>query len=245
MLSVIAWGVFAAHKGIPVSKSHALIAGISGAAIAGGGFAALMWSGWQLVFIGMAGSLALGFGGAYVIGKIIILLAGNASPVKAKKLFDGLQIMSAGFMAFNHGLNDGQKFIGVFVLVLMLGGILDTFQIPLWVILLCAATMGLGTSLGGWKIIRTVGKKMVHIKSWQGFAAETAASTTIFGASMFGIPLSTTHTITSAIAGASSSRRVGDVRWGVLGGIVQAWFITFPVCGALAWGAASIANAFL
>lgn len=245
MISVILWGIFAAYRGIPVSKSHALIAGISGAAIAGGGFGALMWSGWKLVFIGMLGSIAFGFLGAYVIGKIIIFCAERASPTRAKRLFDGLQLLSASFMAFNHGLNDGQKFIGVFVLVLMLGGVLEAFEIPLWVILLCAVTMGLGTSLGGWKIIRTVGKKMVHIKSWQGFAAETAASTTIFIASAFGVPLSTTHTITSSIAGASSSRRIQDVRWGVLGHIIQAWVFTFPICGALAWGAATLANLFI
>ncbi len=122
----------------------------------------------------------------------------------------------------------------------MLGGVFPTFQIPWWVIVLCALTMGLGTSLGGWRIIRTIGMKMVRIASWQGFAAEAAASGTIIAASVFGIPLSTTHTITTAISGAASSRRIRDVRWEVFMRIVVAWVITFPFCGLIAFFAASL-----
>lgn len=243
MVSIIAWGMFAAHKGLPVSKSHALIAGLAGAAIAGGGFSALLFDGWRLILIGLVGSVFFGFFGAFVLGKIIVATAGNTSPTRSKRTFDVLQIVSASFMAFNHGLNDGQKFIGVFTLVLVIGGVIPSFAIPLWVILLCAGTMGVGTSLGGWRIIRTVGKKMAHIKSWQGFAAETAASSTIFAASHLGIPLSTTHTITTAIAGASSSRRFSEVKWGVFSKVFQAWVFTFPICGALAFTAASLVQA--
>src|SRR5690606_25269548 len=119
--------------------------------------------------------------------------------------FDRAQMMSASFMAFNHGLNDGQKFMGAFTLTLLAGGAIDEFHIQWWVILVCAATMGLGTSFGGWRIIQTVGSKMTRLTTWQGFAATLAASTTIYGASSYGIPLSTTHTITSAVVGASAS----------------------------------------
>jgi PiT family inorganic phosphate transporter len=242
MLSIIVWGGIAARFGIPVSKSHALLAGLAGAGLAGGGWAALQWEGWTKVGIGLVASLGLGFVGAFVIGRLVILIAGRARPVRAKRTFDNLQIVSAAFMAFNHGLNDGQKFMGVFALTMLAGGAIDAFEIPLWVIVLCALTMGVGTSFGGWRIIETVGSKMARITSWQGFAAQTSAAFTIFGASHFGIPLSTTHTITTAIVGASASRRSYDVRWGVLRRIVLAWCITFPFCAALAFVAALVAN---
>lgn len=242
MVSIIVWGTFAAQVGLPISKSHALLAGLAGAGLAGGGFQALQWSGWTKVFLGMFCAIPFGFFASIMLGKLVILLAGNAKPIRAKKLFDRLQIVSAGFMAFNHGLNDGQKFMGVFALTLFLGGATQKFEIPFWVILICAMTMGLGTAAGGWKIIETIGAKMTRLVSWQGFVAEASASTTIFVASMFGIPLSTTHTITSCIVGVGASRRFGDVRWGVLKKIGMAWIVTFPVCGFVAYVAALIAN---
>jgi PiT family inorganic phosphate transporter len=167
---------------------------------------------------------------------------GHAHPGPARRAFDRLSIVSACFMAFNHGLNDGQKFMGVFTTTLLTGGAISKFEIPYWVIILCAMTMGIGTTFGGWRIIQMVGSKMTKLQSWQGFAAQTAASFTIFGASQYGIPLSTTHTITSAIVGAASSRRASDVRWGVLKRIVQAWCVTFPFCAFIAFLAATIAN---
>lgn len=243
MIAIIVWGTFAAKVGIPVSKSHALLAGLAGAAYAGGGFAALQSVGWTKVGIGIVSSLCLGFLLAMLVAKIIMKLAANAPPARAKRTFDTLQMISAGFMAFNHGLNDGQKFMGVFALTLFAGGATTEFVIPWWVIVVCALTMGIGTSAGGWRIIETVGVKMARLTSWQGFAATAAASCTIFGASLYGIPLSTTHTITSAIVGVGSARRLSDVRWRVLAKIVMAWFITFPVCATLAYFAALFANA--
>jgi PiT family inorganic phosphate transporter len=232
----------AARFGIPVSKSHALLAGLAGAALAGGGWSALQWTGWQKVGIGLLCSLGLGFGGALLIGRLVILLAGNSRPARAKRRFDVLQVLSAAFMAFNHGLNDGQKFMGVFALTMLAGGATQVFEIPFWVVLVCALTMGIGTSFGGWRIIETVGSKMARITSWQGFAAQTSAAFTIFGASHFGIPLSTTHTIATAIVGASASRRTYDVRWGVLRRIILAWCVTFPFCALIAFLAALVAN---
>ncbi|HEX2336472.1 MAG TPA: inorganic phosphate transporter [Hyphomicrobiaceae bacterium] len=245
MLSIIFWGGLAARLGIPVSKSHALLAGLAGAGLAGGGWTALQWTGWQKVGIGLMCSLVLGFAGAWLIGRAIIVSAGNARPVPARRLFDRLQLLSAAFMAFNHGLNDGQKFMGVFALTMLAGGATDVFDIPLWVMLVCALTMGVGTSFGGWRIIQTVGMKMARITSWQGFAAQTSAAFTIFGASHFGIPLSTTHTITTAIVGSSAAARTYDVRWGVLRRIVLAWCVTFPFCAFIAFAAALVANRVL
>ena len=241
MIAIIAWGGFAAKVGLPISKSHSLLAGLAGAGFAGGGLAALQWSGWTKVFIGMLCAVPFGFFAALLLARIIVSAAGQVPPGRAKRLFDRLQVLSAGFMAFNHGLNDGQKFIGVFALTLFLGGATSEFIIPTWVILVCAITMGVGTSFGGWRIIETVGSKMTRIVSWQGFAAEASASSTIFVASLFGIPLSTTHTITSCIIGAGASRRIGDVRWGVLKRIVLAWVVTFPVCALIAFLAAEVA----
>jgi PiT family inorganic phosphate transporter len=242
MLSIIAWGSLAAKLGIPVSKSHALLAGLAGAGLAGGGWDALLWTGWQKVGIGLVCSLGLGFLGALIIGKLVIRFAGSTRPAPAKRTFNRLQLLSAAFMAYNHGLNDGQKFMGVFALTMLAGGASDVFHIPLWVILVCALTMGIGTSFGGWRIIETVGMKMARITSWQGFAAQTSASFTIFGASHFGIPLSTTHTITTGIVGASAAKRTYDIRWGVMRRIVAAWALTFPCCALLAFVAALAAN---
>lgn len=243
MLSIIAWGTFAARVGMPVSKSHALLAGLAGAGFAGGGWGALQWAGWQKVFTGMAMSIGLGMLAALLLGWLIIRLSGATKPGRSKPLYDRLSIVSACFMAFNHGLNDGQKFMGVFAMTLFAGGAIEKFEISNWVIVICALTMGIGTSAGGWRIIKTVGARMTKLQSWQGFAAQTAAGLTIFGASAYGIPLSTTHTITSGIVGAAASRRLSEVRWGVLKRIVLAWIVTFPVCAAVAYFAALFANA--
>jgi PiT family inorganic phosphate transporter len=245
MLSIIVWGTIAAHFGIPVSKSHALLAGLAGAGLAGGGWAALQWEGWQKVGAGLLASLGLGYSGALVLGRLIILLTGGTRPTQARLAFNRLQLASAAFMAFNHGLNDGQKFMGVFALTMLAGGAAAVFEIPFWIMFVCALTMGVGTSFGGWRIIQTVGMKMARITSWQGFAAQTSAAFTIFGASHFGVPLSTTHTITSAIVGASASVRNYDVRWGVLRRIMLAWCITFPFCALLAYLTAVLANRWL
>jgi PiT family inorganic phosphate transporter len=244
MLSIIAWGAFAARAGLPVSKSHALLAGLAGAAFAKGGLAALQWAGWQKVIIGLLLSILLGSIAAYVIGVIIVRTVGGASPIRMKRHFDHLSIVAACFLAFNHGLNDGQKFMGVFATTLLTAGVLTTFSIPYWVILICALTMALGTSAGGWRIIKTLGLRMTRLRSWQGFAAQAAAGGTIFGASEFGIPLSTTHTIASAIVGAAASNRASDIRWFVLKRIVVGWLVTFPVCFFAAFAAASLVLIF-
>ena len=242
MLSIVAWGTFAARAGLPISKSHALLAGLAGAAFAGGGWDALEWHGWSKVIVGLALSLLLGGFVSVLMGTIIIRLTRNAKPLPTKRGFERASIVAACFLSFNHGLNDGQKFMGVFATTLLAGGAIPKFTIPFWAILVCALTMAAGTSAGGWRIIRTIGWRMTRLQVWQGFAAQLAAGLTIFGASQYGVPLSTTHTITSAIAGAAASRRFSDIRWIVLRRIVIGWVITFPVCFAAAYLAARVAR---
>jgi len=235
MVGIILWSSLAAHWGIPTSESHALVAGLTGAGLATAGPAVLVWDGWKKVLLGLLFSSVLGFiGGRIMIGMVNRVFR-DASPGKVRRLLQGLQIFSSGFVAFSHGSNDGQKFMGAFALALFLGGVQTEFTIPSWVIYLCAAMMALGTVTGGWRIIRTLGMRLTKLKTHQGFAAEMAAATTIEAASRLGIPLSTTHTITVAIMGVGAARRLSAVRWGVTARIVAAWILTFPICGLISW----------
>jgi len=235
MVGIIVWSTLAWYYGLPTSETHALVAGLTGAGLATAGPSALLWEGWSKVLIGLVFSTFLGFfGGLFIMGTLYRLLA-DSRPGAVRRGFGRLQILSAAFMAFSHGSNDGQKFIGAFSLALLLGGILPEFQIPLWVILLCALTMGVGTAVGGWRIVRTMGLRLTKLEPVQGFAAETGAALTIELASRLGIPLSTTHTISTAIVGVGTTRRFSAVRWGVTMEIVAAWVLTFPVCGLIAW----------
>jgi PiT family inorganic phosphate transporter len=242
LIGLIIWSTVAARMGIPTSESHALVAGLAGAALAANGPEALLWSGWSKVLIGLLLSSVAGFAGAYILGRIVRAGFAATPPAAAGKAFKRLQIVTAAFMAFNHGSNDGQKFIGVFTMVLVLGGVLSHFTVPLWVILLCAVTMGIGTSIGGWRIIREMGMRMVDLRPWQGFCAEGAAGLTIFVATHFGIPLSTTHTIVTSIMGVAASRRFSGVRWDIARNVVLAWVLTFPICGTIAFIASLILN---
>jgi PiT family inorganic phosphate transporter len=238
MIAIVTWSTLAWYWGLPTSESHALIAGLSGAGLATAGTGVLLWEGWSKVLIGLLFSTFLGFGGGLFITMGIYWTFRNYRPGTVRRLFGRLQILSAAFMAFSHGSNDGQKFIGAFTLTLVLGGLLPEFRVPLWVILLCAGTMGVGTAIGGWRIVRTMGLRLTKLEPLQGFAAETAAASAIELASRLGIPLSTTHTINTSIMGVGSTRRLSAVRWGVGREIVTAWILTFPVCGAIAWVAA-------
>ncbi len=245
LIGIVVWSSVAARFGIPTSESHALVAGLAGAGLATAGPSVLIWSGWEKVIIGLVFSSLLGFCLAWGIGKIIQAFFSERRPAESKRIFDRLQILSAAFMAYNHGMNDGQKFVGVFVMALVIGGVLPVFHVPVWVILLCAGAMGLGTSVGGYKIISMIGEKMVHIESWQGFGAELAASSTILVASISGIPLSTTHTITTSLMGVAASRRLSAVRWKYSTDIMMAWIFTFPICGVIAYVVCLILNALL
>ncbi len=244
MVGIIIWSTVAAQWGIPTSESHALVAGLAGAGLATAGPDALVLDGWIKVGYGLVFSTFLGFGGGFLAMTAVYWLFQSARPGGVKRTFRVLQILSSAFMAFSHGSNDGQKFMGAFTLALVLGGQLGSFEIPTWVIFLCAGTMGLGTITGGWRIMRTLGTKITRLQTHQGFAAETAAATTIELASHLGIPLSTTHTISTAIMGVGATRGTSAVRWGVTRELVMAWVLTFPICAAISWTVVTIMRTF-
>ncbi len=234
-LTVVVWSTAAWFYGIPTSESHELIAGLTGAGLAAAGPSVLLWAGWQKVLIGLGISTFLGFFlGAIVMTSLYWILR-RVRPSFIRRIFSRLQILSAAFMAFSHGSNDGQKFMGVFALALVMGGVMKQFTIPVWVMLLCGTVMGIGTAFGGWRIIRTMGFKITKLEPVNGFAAESSGSIAILLASAFGIPLSTTHCIGASIMGVGATRRFSAVRWGMAGNIVMTWVITFPVCFVLGY----------
>ncbi len=240
MMGIVIWSTLAWYWGLPTSESHGLVAGLAGAGLATAGPEALEWDGWRKVFIGIGFSSVLGFVTGLGLMIAILWACRRSRPAAVRRRFGRLQVLSAGLMAFSHGSNDGQKFMGVFTLALILGGALpkpegNAFPIPVWVIVLCATVMGIGTAVGGWRIIKTMGLRLTKLEPVHGFAAETGAGLTIMLAGSMGIPLSTTHTISTTIMGVGASRRVSAVRWGVAGNIVVAWILTFPICGLIAY----------
>ena len=235
MMGIVVWSTAAWYYGLPTSESHGLVAGLTGAALATAGPEGVLMDGWKKVAIGIGFSTFLGFFVGLFFMIAILWISRRSLPGTVRRRFGRLQILSAAFMAFSHGSNDGQKFIGVFTLALVLGGMLPEFVIPWWVVLLCAVTMGIGTATGGWRIIKTMGLRLTKLEPIHGFAAETAAGLTIMTAGSFGIPLSTTHTISTTIMGVGSTRGLSAVKWGVAGDMVLAWILTFPVCGLIAY----------
>ena len=183
MLTIIVWSTVAWRFGIPTSESHELVAGLTGAGLAAAGPSVLLWEGWRKVIIGLGFSTLLGFTLSVILMFTLYWILRRTRPATVSKYFSKLQIISSAFMAFTHGSNDGQKFMGVFALVLVLGGVTTQFSIPIWMMVLCGAVMGLGTATGGWRIIRTMGQRITRLEPVNGFAAETAASTAILLAS--------------------------------------------------------------
>jgi PiT family inorganic phosphate transporter len=235
LLTIIVWTMTAWYFGIPTSETHEMLAGLAGASFATAGFSSLLWSGWEKVLIGLGLSTILGFALGYIVMLAIYWIFRRMEYSRVRSTFGRFQILSAGFMAFSHGSNDGQKFMGVFALALTLGGAFSEFHIPIWVIAICGVTMGIGTITGGWRIIKTMGFKMTRLEPVQGFAAETSAGAAILVASRFGVPLSTTHTISTAIMGVGATKRLSAVRWGLTMQIVMTWIITFPACAVLGY----------
>ena len=231
-----AWVLLASRMGLPVSGSHSLIAGVAGAGIAQAGVGVLVWAGIRKILLGLALSPLLGLTGGFFIMLAIYWIFQKLTPVMITTIFSKLQIFTAAAMAFSHGSNDAQKTMGIITLALLVNGRIDTFEVPLWVILVSAAVMAAGTYLGGSRVIRTLGVRIVTMRPVHGFAAESAAATVIEMATRTGIPVSTTHVITSTILGMGSTRRLSAVRWGVARGIVYAWVLTFPICGLIGAG---------
>jgi PiT family inorganic phosphate transporter len=247
VLGATLWALGAQYYGLPSSESHALVAGLLGAGFAAGGTGALLSEGPQKSLIGLVTSPVGGFCVALLLMVLIYRLFLRFRPTLVRRIFGRAQLLSAAFMAFSHGANDAQKTMGIITLSLVLhragtgAGIPSEFTIPVWVIVSAAVVMGLGTMVGGWRVIRTIGLRLTKLEPVHGFAAETGAAAVIFGAARFGIPVSTTHAIGSAIMGVGATERLSAVRWGIAGQVVSAWILTWPSCAVLGY---ALAKAF-
>lgn len=232
----ILWNLFTLILGLPSSSSHALIGGLVGSAVAHGGWATIKLGGLRSVLEAMILSPLFGFAAGLLLMVGISWTFFRVPRSIATRLFSRLQLISASFMAFSHGANDAQKVMGIITLALLSSGHLQTAEVPGWVIASCAAAMGLGTVAGGWRIVRTLGMGIVKLEPVHGFAAETGAAGVLLMTAHIGLPVSTTHTITSAIMGVGATQRLSAVRWGVTAKIVSAWIFTLPGAGLLAAG---------
>ncbi|HEX5013441.1 MAG TPA: inorganic phosphate transporter [Candidatus Limnocylindrales bacterium] len=243
LVGAILWNLLTWRLGIPSSSSHALIGGLLGATITAQGLDAVIWEGVRdKVLVPLVLSPVLGVTIGFFFMVVVLNVFRRGHPARINERFRRLQVGSAAYMAFSHGSNDAQKTMGIMTLALFTAGVIPTVEVPLWVILISATAISLGTAAGGWRIIKTMGQRVVKLDPVHGFAAETTAASIIFGASHFGMPVSTTHVISSAIMGVGSTIRLSAVRWGVAGNIVIAWVLTLPAAGvmaALAWLALS------
>lgn len=237
MVSIIVWGAAAWYFGIPTSQSHSLIAGLTGAAIAlQGSFDAINWGEWVKVLYGIALSTLLGFALGWINAKVIARIFRKADRTSAAKGFRWAQILSGAGVAFMHGAQDGQKFMSIFVLAITLAtglGQADAMALPVWLMLLCALNMGVGTAVGGERIIKSVGMDMVKLEPYQGFAASLSTCASLMLATFAGLPVSTTHTNTTAIMGVGAAKRKSAVKWSIAIDMVKTWVLTFPGCGLL------------
>jgi inorganic phosphate transporter, PiT family len=239
LTGAIAWNLITWWGGIPSSSSHALIGGLLGAGIAKAGSAAIVWQGVIKTVSAIFLSPIVGFGLALLLVLVTTWLCVRSAPFAVDRRFRVLQFISAAMYSLGHGGNDAQKTMGIIAGLMFATGHLGAeFYVPLWVVISCQAAMALGTLMGGWRIVRTMGSRITELSPMQGFCAETGGAITLFGATWLGVPVSTTHTITGAIVGVGAARRSSAVRWNVAGSIVIAWFITMPAAatiGALAY----------
>ncbi len=235
------WALGAQFFGLPSSESHALVAGLLGAGFAADGLKGLEWEGTRKSLIGLITSPVGGFLFALILMVVIYRIFAHVRPTIVRRIFGRSQILSAAAMAFSHGTNDAQKTMGIIALAVFITnhpGVTppEEFPVDFWVILSAAVVMGIGTMVGGWRVIRTIGLRLTKLEPVHGFAAETGAAAVIFGAARFGIPVSTTHAIGSAIMGVGATERLSAVRWGVAGQVVTAWILTWPSCMLLGFG---------
>ncbi|MCJ7482199.1 MAG: inorganic phosphate transporter [Thermodesulfovibrionales bacterium] len=235
LIAAIAWDLITWYLGLPTSSSHALLASVVGAAVATAGFNIIIQRGVLKVLAALVLSPLIGFVLSYFFMVALNWGFKKSTPALVNNLFGRLQILSAAYMAFSHGSNDAQKTMGIITMALVSYYQLPQFIVPLWVMILCASAMAFGTAFGGWKIMKTLGMRLVQLRHIHGFAAQTSAATIIEIASRIGLPLSTTHVISSTIMGVGASKRFSAVRWGVGGNIVLAWVLTLPACLILAW----------
>ncbi|MBI4710025.1 MAG: inorganic phosphate transporter [Nitrospirae bacterium] len=245
LLSAIIWDLITWYFGLPTSSSHAILSSLVGAAIATSGAQVIIHKGVNKVLLGLMLSPLVGFLLGLLLMMLLMWVFGRFPVTRVNKLFNKLQIGSAAFMAFSHGNNDAQKTMGIITMALVSYYNLPDFHVPQWVIVLCASAMALGTALGGWRIIKTLGVRLVHLRPIHGFAAEASAATVIEIASKIGLPLSTTHVISSTIMGVGASKRLSAVRWGIGGNIIIAWILTIPACAVLAWVICKVITLFV
>lgn len=234
LIGAIVWNLITWYYGLPTSSSHALIGGYAGAAVAKAGINVILLGGWVPTLVAIVLSPLIGLILGLSLMMSIFWIFRRTQIYKVDKYFRGMQIFSASLYSLAHGTNDAQKTMGIITTVMVTTGALTTFDVPYWVVLVCHAAMGLGTLSGGWRIIKTMGSKITRLKPVGGFAAETSGAITILTASYLGIPVSTTHTITGAIVGVGSTKRLSAVRWGVAGRIVWAWILTIPASFSIA-----------
>lgn len=249
LIAAIFWNLLTWYFGIPSSSSHALIGGLMGGALLNGGLTALNIKGVTKIFVALVTSPVIGFAIGFVLMLILIWVFWRMAPAKINSYYRKLQIVSASFFAYSHGSNDAQKSMGIITLAIFamtgIPGFIapEWFEMkkvmelhpPFWVIISCATVMAIGTSFGGWRIIKTMGTKIIKLQPIHGFAAETSASIVILLASHFGLPVSTTHVISGSIMGVGASKKFSAVKWGVAGNIVMTWVLTIPVCALLAF----------
>lgn len=237
MAAIVIWATAAWYFGIPTSESHALIAGISGAAVAiQNSFSGINGAEWMKVIYGILLSMVLGFAFGFAVSKLTLLCTRHCNRIRANRFFFGAQVAGGAAMAFMHGAQDGQKFMAIFLLGAAFSGghsDISSFTVPVWLMILCSAVMGLGTSIGGYRIIKSVGMDMVKLKPYQGFSADLAATLCLLFSSLAGIPVSTTHTKTTAIMGVGAARRMSNVNWKIVKELILTWVFTFPGCGLL------------
>ena len=232
LVGATGWNIITWWLGLPSSSSHALIGGFAGAGLAKAGFSAIVWAGFTKTASAIVISPLVGFLLALLLVLAVSWIFVRATPFAVDRRFRQLQFVSASLYSLGHGGNDAQKTMGIIAVLLFSQGHLgDTFYVPFWVVLSCQTAMAIGTMMGGWRIVKTMGSKITDLKPMQGFCAETGGAITLFMATYLGIPVSTTHTITGAIVGVGAARKASAVRWGVAGNIVIAWFITIPAAG--------------
>ncbi len=235
LISAILWNLLTWFLGLPSSSSHALIGGLVGAVAVGAGIGAIKLSGLEKVLLALFASPIIGFALGFILMRIIFFLVRGATP-KINVFFKRAQFITALGMSFSHGTNDAQKTMGIITLSLVIGGALPEFKVPLWVITVSAGAIALGTALGGWRLIRTLGGKFYKIRPVHGFTSQLTSAIVILTASLFGGPVSTTQVVSSAIIGVGSAERLGKVRWSVAGDIVTAWIVTIPATALISAG---------
>jgi PiT family inorganic phosphate transporter len=241
--AIIIWGSVATHYGVPISLTHGFVAGLAAAGIAVAGSGAVVWSVMQRILISVAAAPALGFAGGFTLMVILLWVFRHSLPARLRVIFSRLQWLTTAFLAYSHGKNDGQMPIGIITMALVIhtgqSALWDRLSIlnpeTWWIIVVSAAAISVGTAVGGWRVIRTVGIRVTALEPVQGFTAQVSAAAVIEGASRLGIPVSTTHCASAAIMGVGATRRLSAVRWGIARRIVVAWILTFPICGGIGY----------